>query len=346
MHTVVPSHRFAPVAARRLNLKCLLQALACVAALASIFSFAVTPAVAQSWPDKPVKVVAVFPPGGSVDTVARVLAFQLAKQTGQQFTVDNRGGASGSIGTAVVAKSPPDGTTFGVVFDTHAVYPSLIPNLSFDVVKDLAPVMLIGTSAMAITKHPSAKYTSFKDVIAEAKAKPDAVTYGSIGSGSLGHLAMTQMAGLSGVNFTHVPYKGGGPLVQDAIAGHVPLIIGTIFLVKPQVDAKALVPLAVTGAKRSSRFPDVPTVAEQGVAGFESVAWWGVVAPAGTPPAVVKRMNEELAKALKVPEVAEKLSAQGMDIVSSSPTDLQSFVQAEITRWAKVVKDNKIRAGD
>jgi tripartite-type tricarboxylate transporter receptor subunit TctC len=304
------------------------------------------PAMAQTWPDKPVKLVAVFPPGGSVDTVARILAFQLSKQTGQQFIVDNRGGASGSIGTAMVAKSPPDGTTFGVVFDTHAVYPSLIQNLSFDVIKDLAPVMLIGTSAMAITKHPSVKYASFKDVIAEAKAKPDAIAYGSIGSGSLGHLAMTQIAGLAGVSFTHVPYKGGGPVVQDAIAGHVPLMIGTIFLVKPQVDAKALVPLAVTGAKRSSRFPDVPTVAEQGIAGFESVAWWGVVAPAGTPPAVVKRMNEELAKALKVPEVAEKLSAQGMDIVSSSPAELQSFVQSEMTRWAKVVKDNKIRAGD
>jgi tripartite-type tricarboxylate transporter receptor subunit TctC len=303
-------------------------------------------ALAQTWPDKPVKLVAVFPPGGSVDTVARILAFQLTKQMGQQFIVDNRGGASGSIGTASVAKSAPDGYTFAVVFDTHAVNPALIPNLSFDTAKDLAPVMLIGTSAMAITKHPSVKFATFKDVIAEAKAKPDSISYGTIGTGSLGHLAMTQIATIAGTTFTHVPYKGGGPVVQDAIAGHVPFMIGTIFLVKPQVDAKMLVPLAVTGAKRSPRFPDVPTVAEQGIAGFESVAWWGVVAPAGTPPAIVKRLNEELAKALKVPEVAEKLSAQGMDIVGSSPAELQSFLQAEMTRWAKVVKDNKIRAGD
>jgi tripartite-type tricarboxylate transporter receptor subunit TctC len=265
---------------------------------------------------------------------------------GQQFIVDNRGGASGSIGTAAVAKSTPDGYTFAVVFDTHAVNPSLIPNLSFDTVKDLAPVMLVGTSAMAIVKHPAQPYTSFKEVIAAAKAKPDSVNYGTIGSGSLGHLAMTQIGSIAGAPFSHIPYKGGGPVVQDAIAGHVPLMIGTIFLVKPQVDAKMLVPLAVTGAKRSSRFPSVPTVAEQGVAGFESVAWWGVIAPAGTPPAIIKRMNEELAKALKAPDVAEKLSAQGMDIVGSSPVELQTFVQAEMTRWAKVVKDNKIRAGD
>jgi tripartite-type tricarboxylate transporter receptor subunit TctC len=319
--------------------------------LAVLFSLAITitipiAASAQTWPDKTVKMVAVFPPGGSVDTVARILSFQLTKQLGQQFIVDNRGGASGSIGTAAVAKSPADGYTFAVVFDTHAVNPSLIPNLSFDTLKDLAPVMLVGTSAMAIVKHPAQPYANFKEVIAAAKAKPNSVSYGTIGSGSLGHLAMTQIGSIADSPFSHIPYKGGGPVVQDAIAGHVPLMIGTIFLVKPQVDAKMLVPLAVTGAKRSSRFPDVPTVAEQGVAGFESVAWWGVVAPAGTPPAIVKRLNEELAKALKAPDVAEKLSAQGMDIVGSTPAELQTFVQTEMTRWAKVVKENKIRAGD
>jgi tripartite-type tricarboxylate transporter receptor subunit TctC len=157
---------------------------------------------------------------------------------------------------------------------------------------------------------------------------------------------MTQIANLSGATFNHVPYKGGGPLVQDAIAGHVPLMIGTIFLAKPQIDAKMLVPVAVTSAQRSAKLPDVPTVAEQGVPGFESVAWWGVVAPAGTPPAIIARLNEELVKALKTPEVAEKLSAQGMDVVGSKPEALQNFLQAEITRWAKVVKDNKIKAGE
>ena len=303
-------------------------------------------AAAQAWPTKPVKMVAVFPPGGSVDTVARILSFQLTKQLGQQFVVDNKGGASGSIGTAAVAKSPPDGYTFAVVFDTHGVNPSLIPNLPFDTLKDLAPVMIVGTSAMVIAKHPGVAFKEFKDVIAAGKAKADGASFGSIGSGSLGHLAMLQIAGLAGTTFNHIPYKGGGPLVQDAIAGHVPLMIGTIFLAKPQIDAKMLVHLAVTSAKRSSRLPDVPTVSEQGVPGFESVAWWGVLAPAGTPPEIIAKMNEELVKTLKTPEVAEKLSAQGMEIVGSKPEALQSFVQTEITRWAKVVKDNKIKAGE
>ena len=311
--------------------------------LASVIAMATN---AQTWPTKPVKIIAVFPPGGSVDTVARIISFQLTKQLGQQFIVDNKGGASGSIGTLAAAKSIPDGYTFAVVFDTHAVNPTLIPNLPFDTLKDLAPVMMIGTSAMVIARHPGAAFKEFKDVIAAGKAKADAASFGSIGSGSLGHLAMMQIAGLAGTAFNHIPYKGGGPLVQDAIAGHVPLMIGTIFLAKPQIDAKMLVPLAVTSARRSPRLPDVPTVAEQGLPGFESVAWWGIVAPAGTPPAIIARLNEELVKALKTPEVAEKLSAQGMEIVGSKPEVLQSFVQSEITRWAKVVKDNKIKAGE
>ncbi len=301
---------------------------------------------AQPWPNKPVKMIAVFPPGGSVDTVARILSFQLTKQLGQQFIVDNKGGASGSIGTGAVAKSPPDGYTFAVVFDTHGVNPSLIPNLPFDTLKDLAPVMMIGSSPMVIAKHPSVAFKDFKDVIAAGKAKADAASFGSIGSGSLGHLAMMQIAGLAGTTFNHIPYKGGGPLVQDAIAGHVPLMIGTVFLAKPQIDAKKLVPLAVTSAKRSPSLPDTPTVSEQGVAGFESLAWWGVFAPAGTPPAIIARLNDELSKALKTPEVAEKLSAQGMEIVGSKPEALQTFVSSEISRWAKVVKDNKIKAGE
>ncbi len=320
--------------------KTFLTLLVCVAAFNAITTSA------QTWPNKPVKIIAVFPPGGSVDTVARILSFQLTKQLGQQFIVDNKGGASGSIGTLAAAKSPPDGYTFAVVFDTHAVNPSLIPNLSYDIIKDLAPVMIIGTSPMVIARHPGAAFSDFKAVIAAGKSKADGASFGSIGTGSLGHLAMMQIAGQAGTTFNHIPYKGGGPLVQDAIAGHVPLMIGTIFLAKPQIDAKMLVPLAVTSAKRSPKLPDVPTVAEQGVAGFESVAWWGVVAPAGTPPAIITKLYEELVKALKTPEVAEKLSAQGMDIVGSKPEALQTFAQTEMARWAKVVKDNKIKAGE
>src|SRR5215831_7869849 len=176
---------------------------------------AATDALAQGWPTKQVKLIAVFPPGGSVDQVARILAQQLTEQTGQQVVVDNRGGASGSIGTASLAKADPDGYTLGIVFDTHAVNPTLIPDLPFDTVRDLTPLMLVGTGAMALVTHVSQPYKSFRDVVAAAKAQPDGVSYGTIGAGSLGHLAMTQLANQLGVKFVHIPYRGGGPLMND-----------------------------------------------------------------------------------------------------------------------------------
>jgi len=302
-------------------------------------------AQAQSWPTKPVRIVAVFPPGGSVDQVARIFAAQLTAQTGQQFIVENKGGASGSIGTQAVATSPPDGYTFGVVFDTHGVNPSLIPNLPFDTVKDLAPVMLVGTSPMAIVAHVSQPYKDFRDVIAAAK-QGQVVNYGSIGTGSLGHLAMTQIANSQRVEFTHIPYRGGGPLMTDAIGGQVPLAIGTVFLVNPHVKGGKVKALAVTSARPSPQMPGVGTVAEQGVPGFSALAWWGVIAPAHTPPAIVKRMHEELAKALKDPAVAQKLTEQGMEIVGGGPEELDRFVRGEIARWAAVVRENRIKAGD
>ncbi len=298
------------------------------------------------WPAKPVKLIAVFPPGGSVDQVARIFAAQLTQQTGQQFIVDNRGGASGSIGTQVVATAPPDGYTFGVVFDTHAVNPSLIPNLPFDTLKDLAPVMLVGTSPMAIVAHVGQPYRDFRDVLAAAKQKPGSIAFGSIGTGSLGHLAMAQIGNLQKVEFTHIPYRGGGPLMTDAVGGQVPLAIGTVFLVNPHVKGGKLKALAVTSAKPSPQMPGVATVAEQGVPGYSALAWWGVIAPPNIPPAVMKRMQDELAKALKSPAVAEKLTLQGMDIVGGGPEELDRFLRGEIARWAAVVRENHIKAGD
>lgn len=302
--------------------------------------------LAQAWPAKTVKIIAVFPPGGSVDQVSRIFAAQLATQLGQQFVVENKGGASGSIGAAAVAQAAPDGYTFGVVFDTHGVNPSLIPNMSFDTTKDLAPVMLVGTSPMAIVAHADQPYKNFRDVLAAAKAKPGAVSFGSIGTGSLGHLAMAQVGNQLGLQFNHIPYKGGGPLMIDAVGGQVPLAIGTVFLVNPHVKGGKVKALAVTSAKSSPQMPGVAPMSEQGVPGFSALAWWGVIAPAGTPAPIVKRMHEELAKALKVPAVAEKLTAQGMEIVGGGPEEMDRFLKSEIARWAKVVKDNKIKAGD
>jgi tripartite-type tricarboxylate transporter receptor subunit TctC len=303
------------------------------------------PASAQNlWPVKPIKFIVVFPPGGSVDQVARILAAQLTQQLGQPVVVENRAGASGSIGTQAVSTAVADGYTFGFVFDTHAVNPSLIPDLAFDTVKDLRPVMLIGTSPMVIVAHPSQPYKDFRDAIAAARKQPVAI--GSIGTGSLGHLAVVQISELTKAQFTHIPYRGGGPLVTDALGGQVPLAIGSIFVMNPHVKAGKLKALAVTSAKPSPQMPGVATVAEQGAPGFSALAWWGVVAPAGTSPQYTWRLHEAMATALKDPAVADKLTAQGMDLVGGSPIELDQFVRAEIARWAKVVADNKIKAGD
>ena len=311
-----------------------------------VLSTQTLPAFAQAWPNKPLKLVAVFPPGGSVDQVARIMSVPLQKVLGQPVIVDNKGGASGSIGTAAVAKSDPDGYTFAVVFDTHGVNPSLIPNLSYDTKKDLAPVMLISRSAMMVAAHPSSGFKSFTEVVAAAKKEPGKFGFASIGSGSLAHLALTQLQNQGSFQLTHVPYKGGGPALQDAVAGHVPLIAGTVFLISPQVDGKNLVPLAVTSAKRIAKYPEVKTIAEQGFPGYESVAWWGVFAPAKTPPEIVKAMNDALATVLADPAVREKLTLQGMEIIASKPDELAKFVDVEIDRWAKVIRDNKIKAGE
>ena len=317
------------------------------ASLAGLALAALLPAVAfaQAWPARqPVKLVAVFPPGGSVDQVARILAPVLQQRLGQSVVVDNKGGASGSIGTAAVAQSPPDGYTFAVVFDTHGVNPSLIPNLPYDTKGDLAAVALIGTGAMVITTVATSPYKTFGDVVAATKGAGPGVSYGSIGSGSLGHLALTMLSRNGGLNLVHVPYRGGGPLMNDAVAGHVPLAVGSVFLSKPHIDSKRLRALAVTTSQRSANLPDVPTLAESGFAGFDAPAWWAVLAPAKTPPEIVRRMNEEINAALKLPGVAQKLEAQGIVVTAGTPADAQAFIERQVDTWAQVVKANNIKA--
>jgi tripartite-type tricarboxylate transporter receptor subunit TctC len=317
------------------------------ALLALVLAVGLVPrAAAQVWPTKPVKLIAVFPPGGSVDQVARIVAQQLMLQTGQSFIVDNRGGASGSIGTAALAKAEPDGYTLGVVFDTHAVNPSLIPNMPFDTTRDLTSITLVGTGGMALVTHVSQPYKSFRDVVGAAKAKAGSVSYGTIGAGSLGHLAMAQLGNQLGVEFNHIPYRGGGPLMNDAIGNQVPLAIGSVFLVSPHVASGRLRAIAVTSAKHDPKLPGAEPIANQGVPGFEVYTWWGVFGPAKMPPALVKRIYDELAKALKTPDVADKLSAQGIEVLAAPPDQLDAFVRKEIPRWAKVIKDNNIKSGD
>ncbi len=314
--------------------------------LAPVLLAALWPAAApaQAWPGKqPIRLVAVFPPGGSVDQVARILAPVLQQRLGQSVVVENKGGASGSIGTAAVAQAPADGYTFAVVFDTHGVNPALQPSLAYDTKRDLAAVSLIGTGAMVIATVASSPYKSFADVV-KASQGGTSFAYGSIGNGSLGHLAVTMLAKAGKMDLTHVPYRGGGPLMSDAIAGHVPLAVGSVFLAKPHIDSAKLRALAVTTSQRSANLPGVPTIAESGFAGFDAPAWWAVLAPAKTPPEIVQRMNEEINAALRQPEVADKLAAQGIVTNVGTPAMAQTFIENQLDTWAKVVKANDIKA--
>lgn len=317
------------------------------AAVAAAVALAALPAGAQrtDWPTKPVRFIVPFPPGGTTDPLARLVGARLTTMLGQQFIVDNRPGASGSLGAGITAKANPDGYTFLFVFDTHAVNPSLIPNLPFDTVKDLAPVMLIATAPMAIATNAAKPYRNFGDVIKLAKAKPESVTYGSVGSGSLGHLTMTLVQQTGGFRILHVPYKGGGPMTVDALGGNVDLAIGTVALLTPHVKGGKLRAIAITGDKRSSALPDVPSLAEQGFPGFSALAWWGIFAPAGTPRPIVDKFHAELVKVFNLPDVRKQLTETlGMDLVVSGPAALQKFLVSEIARWEKVVKEHGIRA--
>jgi tripartite-type tricarboxylate transporter receptor subunit TctC len=298
---------------------------------------------AQAWPTKqPIKLVAVFPPGGSVDQVSRIIAPILSQQLGQSVVVENKGGASGVIGTSAVLSAPADGYTFAVVFDTHGVNQSLMPNMPYVSKRDLVPLILVGTSAMVLTSNVGNEYKTFADVVAAAKAKKN-VSFGTIGNGSLGHLAMALLAKNANLEFNHIPYKGGGPLMTDAVAGHVPLAMGTVFLSKPHIDNKRIRPLAVTSLKRVPEFPEIPTIAEAGFPGFEAPAWWALLASSKTPPDIVKRMNEELNKVLQNPEVSQRLSAQGIEISGGTVDKAKTFIDKQIDTWAKVVRDNNIK---
>jgi len=318
----------------------------CAAAIIALAAFASPAALAQGtdWPTKPVKFISPFPPGGSVDPLARLMAVKMTEALGQQFIVENKTGASGSIGTAFVAKAPPDGYTYVFVFDTHAVNPSLLPNLPFDTLKDLAPVMVVGTSPMVIVTNAGKSYKSFTDVIAAAKAKPGTITYGTVGAGSLGHLTMTLLEQAAGIKMIHVPYKGGGPMTADALGGQIELGIASVAQQGPHVRGGKLRGLAVTGDRRSNVLPDVPALAEQGFPGFSALAWWGIFGTGGTPKPILDKLHAALVKALNAPDVRKQLNETlGMDIMASTPEDTQKFVLSQMERWGKVVRDNNIR---
>jgi tripartite-type tricarboxylate transporter receptor subunit TctC len=297
----------------------------------------------QDWPNKVVKFVSPYPPGGSVDPLARVLAAKLTDSLKQNFIVENRTGASGVIGTDYVAKSAPDGYTFVFIFDTHAVHQALNPKLPFDPVKDFAPVMIVGTAPMAITTGAMKPYKNFKDVLAAAKAKPDTVTIGNVGNGSLAHLTTIVLNQTAGVQLVPVPYKGGGPLSTDLMGGQVELGMASTAAQAQHVRGGKMRALVLTGDKRSHTMPDVPTLKELGI-DVVAHAWWGILAPAGTPKPIIDRFHAELVKAIKLPDVNKMLTeTQGMDVVTLSPDATQKWIVDNMARWGKVVRDNNIK---
>ena len=302
------------------------------------------PVFAQQWPTKVVKFVSPYPPGGSVDPLARIFAAKLSESLHQQFIVENRTGASGVIGTEYVAKSAPDGYTFVFVFDTHAVHKALNPNVPFDPVKDFAPVMIVGTAPMVVTTGTMKPYKSFGEVLAAAKAKPDTVTMGNVGNGSLAHLTTIVLNQAAGVHIVPVPYKGGGPLSTDLMGGQVELAMASTAAQAQHVRNGKMRALALTGDKRSSTMPDVPTLKEMCV-DVSAHAWWGILAPARTPRPIIDKLHAELVKVIKQPDVNRTLTETlGMDVVALSPEATQKWIESQIARWGKVVRDNHIRA--
>jgi tripartite-type tricarboxylate transporter receptor subunit TctC len=300
---------------------------------------------AQSWPSAAtIKLVVPYPPGGSTDVIARLVQPMLQQRLAATIVIDNRPGASGSVGTAAVAKSPADGNTWLIVFDNHAANPFVLPNLPFNTQKDLEPVLLIGTAPYLVATSPEKPYRNLGDVVAAARNRADAVSYGSVGSGSIGHLAMVLLAKQAGISLVHVPYRGGGPAMNDTIAGHVDLLVGSVALSLPQVQSGKLRAVFHMGQARIAALPELASVSESGFPNFTANAWWGVFAPGGTPKPIVERFAAELKASLGEPAVTKQLiETQQIQMLLAGPEDLRKFLEEQMQTWGAVVKENTIK---
>ena len=302
------------------------------------FAFGQAPA---AYPTKPIRLVVPFPPGGATDILAREVAKHLTDAWGQSVVVDNRPGAGGNIGSELVAKSPPDGYTLEMgTVGTHAINTSLYSKMPYDHIKDFVPVILVAGVPNVLEVNPSVPVNSVQELIAYAKANPGKLNFASSGSGTSIHLSGELFKVMAGVQMTHIPYKGSAPALADLIGGQVQLMFDNLPPSLPQIKAGKLRALAVTSATRAPALPDVPTVAEAGLPGFEASSWFGVLAPAGTPPAIVTKLNAEIAKWLTTPEAKEKLASVGANIAGGTPEDFARHIQAETAKWAKVVKES------
>ncbi len=301
-------------------------------------------AVAGDWPVKPIRLIVPFAPGGIADNSARAIADRLGSRLGHAVIVENRAGASGNIGTEAVARSAADGHTLLLGFDgTMVINPHVFNRLPFDTLKDFAPITKLGDSPLIVVAHPSLPVKSLKDLLALSRRKPGSLTYGSSGTGGTPHLACEMLNQLAGTDLTHVPYKGGGAAVADAVGGHIPLVCTAIATAQQFLRDGKLRALAVTSARRSPALPEVPTFIEAGFAGFSVESWVGVLAPARTPRPVVERLQREIAATLQSPEVRERYAVLGIEPVGNGPDEFAAQIRADLARWEKVVKKANIR---
>jgi tripartite-type tricarboxylate transporter receptor subunit TctC len=309
--------------------------------LAASAAFAVAPAIAQST----MTLVVPFPPGGSTDALARLLQSYLQARLGRTVLVENKSGAAGAIGAAQVAKSAPDGSSFLVTFDSHAVIPSILEKPPLDVEHDLVPVFLIGTAPYVIAANASRPFKTFADIIAASKENPGSVKYASVGIGTLGHLAMTVLGNKAGVEITHVPYRGGGPAMNDVLGGHVDLIAGSAALVMAQLGTNLLRPVLQLGRERLPVLKDTQTAIEAGFPDFEALAWWGIFAPTSTPADIIASMAKSVREILNEPAVATQLrDTQQMTLLLADADDFSTFFAKQMSFWGQVVRENNIRA--
>ena len=305
---------------------------------------AALPLGAQDYPRRPVRLIVPFLPGGGNDIVARAVAQELGKSLGQQLVVDNRAGAGGAIGAELAARSPADGyTLFLGGVGSHVVNPSLQAKLSYDPIRDFAPVTLIASAPSVLVVNPSLQATSVAEFTALAKAHPGKLNYASNGNGSSAQLAAVLYESMAGVRMVHVPYKGVAPALVDLMSGEVQLMFGTLVAILPHIKAGRLRALAVTGRSRSALLPEVPTLAESGLPGYEAGSWYGILAPAGTPGPIVARLNAEINAAIRQPEVRERLAAEGAEVLGGTPGDFASHIKAELSRMGRLMREAGVR---
>lgn len=300
-------------------------------------------ALAQAWPHKPIKFIVPFATGGVTDVVARTIAPKLGEALGQPIVVENKGGAGGTIGTALGAQAPADGYTFTIPAASHTTTPGLYTKLPFDPVKDFAAVTQLVTVPYILVVSPTVPANNVREFLALAKSKPGTLVYGSAGNGSSNHLAGELLEIMGGVDLLHSPYKGSGPALADLMGGHIAFMFDPINTSVQHIKTGKLKALGVGTRKRSSAMPDVPTIDESGLKGFEAATWIGVLAPAGTPAAIVARMHDEIVKVLQIPEVQQRLSSQGAEPVGSSPAQFDAFMKSEIAKWGDVIRKANVK---